>query len=68
MYDEISTQALQKELASRKRARHDAALKEAKESIKDVASIAPAVAAEGFGFIGSLGKALTKLGRDFRHG
>ena len=68
MYDQISTQALQKELAARKRARHDAALKESKEKIKDVASIVPAVAAEGLGFIGSLGKTLTKLGRDFRHG
>ena len=68
MYDQITTKQLQKELAARKRARHDAALKETKEKIKDVASIAPAVAAEGFGFIGSLGKTLTKLGRDFRHG
>ena len=68
MYEQITTQQLQQELSARKRARHDAQVKETKEKIKDVVSIAPAVAAESFGFLCSLCKALVKSGRDFRHG
>ena len=65
----ITTKELQVELNRRKKELHAKRVLETKENVKDVVSIVPAVAAEGFGFIGSFGKALSKLGKDFRsHG